>query len=103
MGKPNSTLSLESRVSIVEEQVSSELENETVIMHLKDGLYYGLDPVGGRIWELLQASVPLRDICHHLVAEYEVSLEQCERDLLTLVRELEAHHLIRVEEGQPSA
>ena len=47
-------ISIESIVAVVENQVSVELAGEAVILNLGSGMYYGLDPVGARIWELLQ-------------------------------------------------
>ena len=36
------------------EQVSCDLDGEAVILNLKDDVYYGLNPVGARIWNLIQ-------------------------------------------------
>ena len=36
-------------------QVSCDLEGEAAILHRDSGVYYGLDPVGARIWRLVQA------------------------------------------------
>jgi len=36
------------------DQVSAELEGEAVILHLADGIYYGLDGAGALVWELLR-------------------------------------------------
>jgi hypothetical protein len=46
-----------SRHSIVvatKDQVSSDLGGEVAILDLKAGVYYGLDTVGARIWNLIQ-------------------------------------------------
>ena len=47
-------ISSETVVVAVQDQVSTNLEDEAVILNLKDGVYYGLDPVGAWIWNLLQ-------------------------------------------------
>ena len=47
-------INLDSIVVATENQVSSDLGDETAILGLKSGVYYGLDPVGARIWSLLQ-------------------------------------------------
>ncbi|MGH9865973.1 MAG: PqqD family protein, partial [Candidatus Acidiferrales bacterium] len=36
------------------QQVSCELGEEAAILNMKNSVYYGLDPVGARIWRLLQ-------------------------------------------------
>ena len=40
----------------------SAVGNETVILHLVNGTYYGLDPVGTRIWGLIKEGVAMPDM-----------------------------------------
>ena len=78
------------------DQISAELKGEAVILHLKSGVYYGLNEVGASIWALLQhpqTFVSIRDI---LLAEYEIDTETCERDLLAILQDLKAAELIDV-------
>jgi hypothetical protein len=77
-------------------QVSSDLKGEAVILHLKSGVYYGLNEVGARIWELLQHPQTVASIRDALLAEYEVDREICERDLLAILQDLKAAELIDV-------
>ena len=52
------------RITASQEQISCDLGEEAVILNLKSGEYYGLDPVGAKIWgwlETPQAVVQLRD------------------------------------------
>lgn len=84
-------------------QVSTEVEEESVILNFDDGLYYGLDQVGGRVWNLLQNPVTPIEIRDQIVAEYEVESERCEADLQELLAELHASGLIEVADGDDSA
>lgn len=83
-------------VVAAKDQVSSELDGEAVILNLKTGVYHGLDPVGARIWHLLQESRTVNDILNTLLEEYEVEPERCERELLTLLQKLAEQELIEV-------
>ena len=47
-------LSLDSRIQRSSEPMQAELDNELVMMSVERGSYYGLDPVGSKIWELLE-------------------------------------------------
>jgi len=38
-----------------DEQVSTSLGAETVILGMGDGVYYGLDAVGARVWDVVTA------------------------------------------------
>jgi hypothetical protein len=81
---------------VLDHQVSSQLGDSTVILHLDDSVYYGLDPVGTRIWHLLQEPRLVAEIRDRIVEEYDVDAERCERDLLALLRDLADRRLIAV-------
>lgn len=87
-------------VVAIKDQVSTSLEDEAVILNLKDGVYYGLDPVGARIWELVQQPQSVGAIRDILLKEYEVDPERCEQDLLRLLQEMAARGLIEVKDAQ---
>jgi hypothetical protein len=89
-------ISLESRVEISGDVVSRELEGEAVILNLESGTYFGLDPVGTRIWSLLQEHRSLRRVFEVVLHEYEVAPERLEGDMLRLVKELRTKGLVRL-------
>ncbi|HET6762131.1 MAG TPA: PqqD family peptide modification chaperone [Longimicrobiaceae bacterium] len=78
------------------EQVAAEVEDEVVILNLRDDVYYGLSLVGRRIWELVQQPRTLRDLRDTLLAEYEVDPAECERDLRDLLDDLARRGLVEV-------
>ena len=84
----------------VKDQVSTSLEEEAVILNLGDGVYYGLNVVGARIWDLLQEPRTVREILNIILVEYEVEPQRCRQDLLILLKELAAKKLIEVKDAQ---
>lgn len=84
---------------VAKEQVSCDLGGEAAILNLKSGVYYGLDPIGARIWDLIQEPKSLNEIREILLKEYEVEPDRCERDLLALLQKLAAEGLIEVSDG----
>ena len=89
------SITLDSVVSPVQEQVSCELSDEVVILNMRNGEYFGLNPVGARIWELLQSQVSVQEILDRLLEEYpDVDRETCTEDLLGLLDDLAAAELI---------
>ena len=50
----SATISDRSVVVAAKDQVSCDLAGEAAILNIKSGVYYGLDPVGARIWSLVQ-------------------------------------------------
>ena len=83
-------------VVVSSRQVSTEVEGESVILNFDDGVYYGLDQVGGRVWTMLQSPVTPVEIRDRIVSEYEVEPDQCAADLEELLGELHAAGLIEV-------
>jgi coenzyme PQQ synthesis protein D (PqqD) len=90
-------------VVATKDQVSSELAGEAILLSLKTAMYYGLDQVGARIWELVREPMRVSAIRDTIASEYEVDLERCERDVLNLLRELAAQGLIEVSDGSETA
>jgi len=78
--------------------VSANLEEEAVILNLKDGVYYGLNPVGARIWQLLQGPRMVKEILDIILSEYEVEARRGEHDLMELLQELLSKGLIEVKD-----
>jgi hypothetical protein len=87
---PNSTFSVPTHV------VARTVGNETVILDLESGTYFGLNPVGARIWQLIGTGHSVSGICEVMVEEYEVSREVLEHDVLSLAQELVARNLVGV-------
>jgi hypothetical protein len=78
--------------------LASDFGAEQVILNLQDGVYYGLEDVGARIWQLLQKPTTIPAIVAALVREYDVDPARCERDLRALLGDLVARTLVEVRE-----
>ena len=83
-----------------DENLSCDLQGEAVLLNLQSGTYFGLNPLGARIWELIQRPVKVSDVHQELLKEYEVDSSQCEADLLTFLKSLQAHRLITVHDSE---
>ena len=79
-----------------ENQISSELAGEAVILNMTSGVYYGLNEVGARIWELVQTARPFDELHSILLEEYDVSPEACKQDLTKIILELKEARLVEV-------
>lgn len=87
----------DSTVVRAKDQVSCDLVGEAVILNLKSGVYYGLNPVGARIWELIQEPRTVSAVLDVILEQYNVEAERCERDLFALLDDLAARDLIAIE------
>ena len=66
----------------------------TVLLDAERGIYYTLNEVGGRTWELLTAGEPVVEILQVLKGEYEVEPGLLEADVTDLLARLRAAKLI---------
>ena len=83
-------------IRATQDQVSSDLAGEAVILHLNSGVYYGVNEVGARIWNSIQQQKTVNDLQGMLLEEYEVEPEQLRSDTLPLLQQLAAEGLIEV-------
>lgn len=88
-------MTLSDRLEVPVEVMARQVGEETVILHLESGTYYGLNPVGARVWQLILEGKSLGEVCGVMLEEFEVEREQIEKDVLDLVCELQAKNLVR--------
>ncbi len=93
---------LTSRVRIAEDVAFRDLQGEAVLLNLKTGVYFGLDPVGTRIWHLIREHRSLQTVLDRLVGEYDVSEGGCRQDLLRFVAALRKHALVEIDPEPPA-
>ena len=86
--------------SIVEKNdakfLASDLGDETVMMDLETGNYIGLNDVGTSIWKYLGATTSIKDLIAHLMAEYNVSEEECTQDVLEYLTNMAKRGIISI-------
>jgi len=87
----------EAKLSRVENLLSTELDQETVLMSVDAGAYYGLEGPARTIWEILATPTTFSTLVGRLVKEYQVSAETCAADVERFLREMEREGLLRVE------
>ncbi|CAN5861866.1 PqqD family protein [soil metagenome] len=83
-----------SRMVATQDQISTELEGEVVVLNTKTGRYYTLDGVGTEVWQHLQDGVEVVEICRQVEARYDVTPERCRADVLALLQDLSAAGLV---------
>jgi len=82
---------------------STQIEGESILLDLEEGVYYGLNSVGGAIWEEIQEPMLIEDIVRAITNTYDVERGQCREDVLALVADLEENGLVDVRDEEPSA
>ncbi|MEZ5577320.1 MAG: PqqD family protein [Candidatus Competibacteraceae bacterium] len=87
-------LTRDARLQIPEQVVTRQVGDETVLLNLESGTYFGLDPVGSRFLELLEAEGTLAAVLAKMLEEFDVTEAQLEADLLRLADEMLASGLL---------
>jgi hypothetical protein len=92
------TLSVSTVVVATKDQVSCPLGDESAILNLKNSVYYGMNPVGARVWNLLQQPRSVGELRDTLLDEYEVAADRCEQELLALLERMRTEGLVEVQD-----
>ena len=92
----SAALSEESRIVLSKDQVSCDLAGEAAIVNLKNGVYFGLDPVGARIWNLMREPVTFAQIVDTLLHDYAIDRITLESDVRLFVNQLADQGLVEI-------
>lgn len=84
------------RIRQAQNQVSCGLDDEMVILHLENSLYYGTDRVGACIWEALREPMRFDDICCAVLERFDVDEDRCRAEVTVFLGKLMAAGLIDV-------
>ena len=92
-----------SRVTTAPDVMLRIIGDEAVILNLKNELYLGLDPVGTRMWTVLQSSASIEAAHASLLDEFDVEPERLRRDMDRLLDQMLEHGLIELHPVEAAA
>jgi hypothetical protein len=84
----------QSRLVPSPDAAESAVGDETVLLHLKSGTYFGLDPMGTRIWALLKQGLTPADLCRQIAGDYDIDLKTVQADARRFLGDLKANGII---------
>lgn len=87
-------VSFKQRVSTAPDVLVRVIGDEAVLLHLGRELYLGLDPVGTRMWTVLQSTTSIEAAFDALKEEYDVPPEILREDLKEFLDDLLRQGLI---------
>jgi hypothetical protein len=85
------------RIVRAPEMLSTDLDEETVLMSIDAGAYYGLEGPARSIWNSLETPMTFSALVDRLVKEYRVEPNICAADVEKFLAEMEREGLLRVE------
>ena len=74
-----------SKVRIPDSIAVHDLKGELLLLNSATGVSVSLDPMGTRMWQLIQEHHALDKVLDALLHEYNVTEAQCEQDLLSFM------------------
>lgn len=74
--------------------ISADLDDDLVVLDVEQGKYFSLNPISKRIWEILEEEKSKEELVAILLDEYDVSSEECNRDVEIHLKELKKMKLI---------
>lgn len=89
-------IDLSTTVVASSEMLTSNMVDEAIVLNLPKGMYYGLNQVGLRTWQLIQQPQRISDIYSTLLDEYDAEPEECQKDLIEFLHDLYQQKLIEV-------
>ena len=92
--KDKKLIELNSIVTQAKSLVSSDMDGETVMMSIENGKYYGMDPIGSRIWKLIEKPQSPSVLCEILLNEYNIDQEICQQHVLEFLNKLSDQGLV---------
>jgi hypothetical protein len=91
------------KVKLPKEVVWTKLGDEVAILNSETGTYFGLDPIGSRIWCLMAEGCALDEVVAKLLAEYEVDEARVRNDLRELIEQLKQRALVQIASDEDPA
>jgi hypothetical protein len=83
-----SVLAEESVVVASRDVMTADFSPDLVLLNLQDGIYYGVEEVGTRVWTLIESPVAVRTILDTIAAEFDVARARSDRDVRAFLEEL---------------
>ena len=81
-------MDLDTKLTIPQHVMSRLVGEETVLLDLSSGIYFGLDGVGKRVWESVADGCNVGEITAVIVAEFEVDEAQAQADVIAFTSDL---------------
>jgi len=71
-----------------------KVDEEAVILNLKSSVYYSLNEVGTRIWELIGEGCELDEIVITIADEYDTSEKKVKKDVEKFIKQMKKEKLL---------
>ncbi len=81
------------------EILANQVDGELVMMSIENGKYYGMNPTGNLIWNLLETETVIADLLSTLATRFSLTEEKCKSDVLPFVEKLVSEKILVISES----
>lgn len=78
-------VNLPKQITLSHEVLFQELDNESIMLNLRDDAYYRLDDVSTRLWQLFTELGAVEPVVARMLTEYQVDESRLRQDLAHLL------------------
>lgn len=89
-----SSISFEERLAKPQRVLIQELDDESVLLHVANGQYFGLNVTGTKMWNELTTASSIQAAYNKLLSQYNIPPDQLKEDLSALIEELLDNELL---------
>ena len=75
---------------------ATDIDGDKVMMNLEKGMYFSLNSVGSRIWDIIENPTTADEIIKILLNEYDIAEEKCREAVVSFLKGLEVNGLITI-------
>ena len=79
---------------IVDDIALSKINNESVILNLKNGIYFQVNELGSYIIDQLNQYSTFESLNNKIIEDFDVSPNKSKKDLLAFIKDLESKNLL---------
>ena len=95
-------ITTDSIVVAAKEQISTQVDDEAALLNLKTGVYFGLDPMGAYIWQMLREPVSVQTLTARLQEDYSnIDAEIVANDLRFFLEQMLEAGLVELVSSDP--
>ena len=80
-----------------QKHLETQLDDETIMMHLDSGLIYAMADTANEIWARLREPVAFGTLIEHMTERFDVDQETCVRQVADFIGELEKLNVVVIE------
>jgi hypothetical protein len=84
-------------ITRADNKVAADVGDETVILDIESGYYFQLNKSGARIWNLLEARMPVAELCAKVEAAFDVDSHTCRTEIAEFLGLMQEKRLVRID------